>query len=306
MFVSHPDPHIQRRKEILSKHPNIASLVKANPLSAIWIFALVAAHISLAALMQDSSWFLVILVSYCVGAFIAHALWVFIHECCHGLVFKSQKMNVLLSYFCNLPLIVVAAETFNKYHPIHHENLGKLEYDSDLPSDWEAKFFGRNFLTKIVWLQFLPIFVFLRGPRLKKVPFFSLQWGVNFLIQIIFCWMMIQNGWKTFAYMALSTVFSLGFHPCGARWLSEHYGPDSKATQETYSYYGILNKLSFNIGYHSEHHDFPGVPWSSLPRVSRIAGEFYGERTSHRSWLKLLGSFLSAPDNFIKRRIVRS
>eukprot|EP00731_Ephydatia_muelleri_P027246 Em0019g119a len=61
---------------------------------------------------------------------------------------------------------------------------------------------------------------------------------------------------------------------------------------ETYSYYGVWNLLTFNVGYHMEHHDFPYIPGSRLPEVKRIAAEFYDVLPHHTSWLKVLWDFV--------------
>ncbi|MEQ1712647.1 MAG: fatty acid desaturase, partial [Hyphomicrobium sp.] len=60
----------------------------------------------------------------------------------------------------------------------------------------------------------------------------------------------------------------------------------------TYSYYGPLNLVAMNVGYHNEHHDFPSVPWNRLPLLKQMAPEFYDRLVAHRSWLKLWLQFI--------------
>ncbi|OAX81211.1 hypothetical protein ACJ72_04448 [Emergomyces africanus] len=61
---------------------------------------------------------------------------------------------------------------------------------------------------------------------------------------------------------------------------------------ETYSYYGPLNILTYNVGLHNEHHDFPAVPWTRLHAVHNIAKEFYEPLPSHRSWVWVIYTFI--------------
>src|SRR5215813_10864202 len=65
------------------------------------------------------------------------------------------------------------------------------------------------------------------------------------------------------SYLVFAFFFSIGLHPVGARWIQEHYTYDFD--QETFSYYGPINLVALNMGYHNEHHDLPSVPWNNLP-----------------------------------------
>ncbi|PJF33151.1 MAG: hypothetical protein CUN57_02905, partial [Phototrophicales bacterium] len=64
---------------------------------------------------------------------------------------------------------------------------------------------------------------------------------------------------------------------------------------ETFSYYGPLNLLAFNVGYHNEHHDFPRIAGSKLPQLKKMAPEFYNSLPHHKSWLYLFWRFVTDP-----------
>jgi sphingolipid delta-4 desaturase len=86
--------------------------------------------------------------------------------------------------------------------------------------------------------------------------------------------------------------------------VQEHYLTLSKE-QETYSYYGVLNSVSFNVGYHNEHHDFPSVPWNRLPLIRKKASGFYNSLFYHKSWTILWLRFLFDKEISLFSRIIR-
>jgi sphingolipid 4-desaturase/C4-monooxygenase len=128
----------------------------------------------------------------------------------------------------------------------------------------------------------------------------------NLIIQVTFnvaVW--IFFGPKAFTYFLLSLFFSIGLHPLGARWIQRHY-MTSEGDQETFSYYGPLNRIAFNVGYHNEHHDFPSVPWNRLPQIRAIAPEYYNNLSYHTSWTTLLFRFLFDETLSLFSRVVRT
>lgn len=304
-FSSDPEPHRQRTKDLLRRHPEIRALIGPNPGTFWWTAGIVALQIVAAWLVAKEPWWAVVVVAYTVGAFADHALFVMIHETAHRLVFKRTVPNILTALLANLPQFFPGAMSFSKYHLKHHAFQGVYELDGDLPFRWEARIVGRSPVRKALWLLLFPIFQAIRPWRVKEVPLWD-RWTVaNLAVQLTFdagVWVVL--GPKALAYFALSLFFSIGLHPLGARWIQRHY-LTGDGEQETFSYYGPLNLLAFNVGYHNEHHDFPSVPWNRLPRIRAIAPEVYQSLSAHTSWARLLWRFLFDRELTLFARVVR-
>ena len=299
------EPHIQRTKDIIKKYPEIKNLMGRYPQTFIYAFLIVAMQLGIAYLMRDQAWWVVLLMAYAVGAFANHALFVLIHEFSHNMVFKSKVANLWGGIMCDIPNGFPSSVSFRKYHLKHHAFQGHYDIDADLASRWEARLIGSNFIGKSLWLMFFAVFQALRPPRLKEIQFQSIWVWINLItvvmIDVLIVWFV---GPMALIYLVASFAFSIGLHPLGARWIQEHYlvAPP----QETYSYYGPLNKLAFNVGYHNEHHDFSFVPWVNLPKIRAIAPEFYNNIVYHTSWTKLLLKFIFDKELSLFSRILRS
>jgi sphingolipid 4-desaturase/C4-monooxygenase len=304
IYSNSSEPHRIRTKQILKQHPDVRKLIGKNPTTFLFIVLLVGLQVGGAWFLADKSWWLIFAVAYFVGAFIDHALFVMIHECAHRLLFKSQVANRLAGIFANIPQVFPSSVSFERYHIKHHSFQGVHELDADLPNRWEARLINNYFIGKVIWFLFYPLFQAFRVSRLKEIKPFDGWIALNWAVQILFVaavWYFL--GAKAVVFLTASFFFSVGLHPLGGRWIQEHYLTHGE--QETYSYYGVLNTVAFNVGYHNEHHDFPSVPWNKLPQLKNTAPSFYDSLASHKSWTKLWLRFLFDREISLWSRVVR-
>lgn len=251
--------------------------------------------------MQNWSWGAFIGVAYVIGGTANHSLFLAIHEMSHNLGAKSLLGNQLIGMMANIPIVIPYSVTFRPYHMAHHRNQGLWGEDTDIPTAIEAYVVTKSAtcyldhtLRKALFM-FCQIFAYALRPMLMKpetVPndlWIVMNWIVVGAADVA----IFLAGSKSFTplfYLLLSTFFAGSIHPTAGHFIAEHYVFQDKV--ETYSYYGWLNMLAYNVGYHNEHHDFPNIPWSRLPRVREIAPEFYRNLPQCKSWPGTILSFI--------------
>eukprot|EP00887_Chlorella_sp_A99_P004329 scaffold15.g4329.t1 len=270
-WVASGEPHMIRRRELLAKYGDqIRKLYGYDHQTAWVVTGVVLAQFALAWWSRSWSWGWVLLTGWLLSGTLNQNLFTAQHEVSHFLAFRSPNLNRLLALFANLPLIIPVAVKFREYHHDHHLFLGVDGGDVDLPTAWEAKFV-RNKFTKLIF-NFVYLCIYGARPLLVRPKPFSTQDLLNWLLVV---------------------PFDLAVLYWGGHLLAEHYM--FEPGQETYSYYGPLNLLSYNVGYHNEHHDFPQIPHTRLYRLRQIAPEYYNHLRAHTSWCWVLWRFLVDP-----------
>mmetsp|Transcript_13501 Transcript_13501/g.18508 ORF Transcript_13501/g.18508 Transcript_13501/m.18508 type:complete len:343 (+) Transcript_13501:160-1188(+) len=289
------EPHVIRRKEILSKHPEIRNLFGPDISILYQVCFVVAMQTTIAYYMgvKDASWWFLLVVSYCIGGFANHHLFLAVHELSHCLAFDSPIKNRLLGFVANFPCVFPFAVSFQKYHLEHHQNQGHDGVDMDIPSYLEAKYVTNMFM-KFCWVTCQLFFYALRPLIVNPKPPGMAEF-LNLLSCIAYDATLYHfGGHKAIVYMIASTFLGGGMHPIAGHFISEHY--TFSEGQETFSYYGPLNWVVYNCGYHNEHHDFPRIPGSRLKQVYKLAPEFYENLAFHTSWSGCIWRYITDPN----------
>lgn len=341
-WVSSKEPHAVRRKAILKAHPEVKKLMGHEPKTKYLVSLVVLVQLGMAYyLRKDTKWTTTIFLAYVIGATMTNNMYLAVHEITHNLAFKKPLYNKILAVFVNTPVPLPYAADFGPYHQLHHKFLGDELYDTDIPTEFEAKFLkGR--VGKFFFVLFQSLFFALRPIFVVTISLTKFH-VANIVYQILFDILWIRYvGFQSFMYLGFSSLLAGSFHPLSGHFIAEHFLYDLEAAfkggkeafkytagmeqeynekeqkeiakvrpevefkkeyaLETYSYYGILNIFVWNAGLHNEHHDFPFIPWSRIWDLHNMAPEFYKPLPRHDSWCKAIFDFVFKADlNFYSR-----
>ncbi|KAI9785735.1 MAG: hypothetical protein M1839_008752 [Geoglossum umbratile] len=298
------EPHRTRRQAIIKAHPEVTKLCGPEPLTKYLVFLVVVLQVSCAYLLRNTPFLSLpfFLTAYIVGATANQNLFLAIHEISHNLAFRSPTANRLYAIFANLPIGLPYSAAFRPYHLTHHKSLGVDGLDTDLPTALEA-FFLDSILGKAFFCTFQIIFYAVRPMMVYKLPLTQIHL-LNIAVQVAFDAVLYKiAGGRAIMYLLLSSFLAGSLHPCAGHFIAEHYVfeklPASARESsllaplpETFSYYGPLNVLTYNVGLHNEHHDFPAIPWTRLPVLHEMAKEFYQDLPHHKSWIYVIWQFV--------------
>mmetsp|Transcript_23838 Transcript_23838/g.34857 ORF Transcript_23838/g.34857 Transcript_23838/m.34857 type:complete len:346 (+) Transcript_23838:55-1092(+) len=299
-----PEPHQARKTAIMAKYGDkVRKLFGVDDTLKYKIGFSVIAQLFFAWYVQRLSWPLLVVFAWAIGGTFNHSLTLAMHEVSHDLAFKNRPLNRYFGIFTNLPLGIPAFASFRRYHQDHHKYQGEDEIDTDVPTTGEITVF-RNTLLKFFWVLLQPAFYALRPMFvMPKVP--TSRELLNIACQIAFDYAIYQAfGAKGLVYLVAGTLLGMGLHPMAGHFIAEHY--TFLKGQETYSYYGILNLFSYNVGYHNEHHDFPNIPGSRLPALKKLCPDFYDNLPYHNSWVKVIYKYITDPNIGPYSRIKRN
>ncbi|KAG6330274.1 hypothetical protein ID866_8817, partial [Astraeus odoratus] len=224
--------------------------------------------------------FVFLALAYAVGGTANHNLFLAIHEITHNLAFKGVNANKALAVFANLPIGIPYAAAFKvslcptlssvgscvrnkRYHLEHHKHLGEDGIDTDLPTNFELlclnNVLGKTFFAYVAVFPIIlcpvhtlhtstfQIFFYALRPGFVRTQAFTKWHFINIVSQLTVDLILVRTfGLRPLLYLLFSSFFAGSLHPCAGHFIAEHYVWDG-LEQETYSYYGPLNILAYNV-----------------------------------------------------------
>ena len=230
---------------------------------------------------------LYVLAIFIIGARM-HALAILMHDASHFRFLKNRFWNDLITNFTIMYPVFTSIEVYRDNHLKHHRHL-----NSDHDPDWVAKLGNRHFTfpktTKeffitlmsylVLYQGFMDAIWFLKrfsGSKNKK-PTSAKQKVIKIgFYTVLFTTLFVTGCFKFYLLFWVVPYFSTFFMYQYIRSVAEHFGDLAYENDLSSSRTTKANWLEqffiapHNVGYHLDHHLFPGVPYYHLPQLHAL------------------------------------
>jgi sphingolipid delta-4 desaturase len=325
--------HNALRRQVLTAHPELRAATGPDPRTVLALPVLLALHWGVAWLVSDAPVWAIFLAAFTLGQILIHAAGSLVHETAHNLIFRRPLPKRLFDLGLEWILSSYGRQLIYQYEHItsHHPHIGDYEHDyehedicafqSRMQLRADNPRLQRLLTVFTLIVHALPLGSILgdgvigwanarasgrpqrdaqreigaaRPPAGQMRLFMAVSALSNLtMLWLLGPWALLYHIWALSLFLGKLGVWNLG------QSLSEHEGTDE--ITPTRSYYGPLNWLLFNTGYHNEHHTFPNVAWTRLPLLHRTAPEVFdvvAEKSYAGYWLDhLRGDFTASRRN---------
>ncbi len=236
-------------------------------------------------------------------AMVIAALFAPWHECLHGTAFASRRANAIGAWVTGLVFLASPA-AYRGFHFAHHRHTQdpardpEIAFAPDLLGRWPDSLalalfrlsgigiaFGKigsllvqAFAPSAAWDAALPYLRPEARATVRREAWLVLVWATG--MSLVGAWVPVVGSWVQAWWLS---------HLFLSYWLTtEHTGLPSSAPilhrTHTVVSHPWVRWWTWNMGYHAEHHAWPGVPWFRLPELhARVKGDLPRVWTSYLS-----------------------
>ena len=223
-------------------------LVVANTIIFLWFVSL----ISLLTWDLSQIPMILIILAVLIRSFLHTGLFITTHEAIHGVISKHKIINNLIGYITSFLYAILPYKVLVDNHRLHHL-YPATEKDPDFDSLYSNNFFLWYFGFMKKYLEGKQFWVLFFGMTIIFWTFIILHISINNIFLF----------WVIPILISSLQLFTFGiFLP--HRKTDKGYKDRHRAISNNYSVF--LSFIScYHFGYHWEHHQYPNLPWYSLP-----------------------------------------
>lgn len=241
------------------------------------------------------------------------------HEVMHGAVIKNKKLQNFIGFFGFAPYLISPSYWRFWHNNLHHGNTQLLYKDPDaFPTKmiWKRSKFmkwaypftpgsghKRSFLYFFWWFSFQAVLnqVYMRfGNKMwdrmnhKKV---TMEFTLNVILAITYLAFIGVENWL---WLAVIPFMIQNYTVMSYISTNHNLSPYTKINDPLMNSLSVTNNpvmefVTLNFGYHTEHHLFPSMPMSSAKKVSEKLKDMYPDRYKIMPKHKAMGLLYSTP-----------